>query len=176
MLNKNEILILHIFKSMNELKYKKRIQKMIYLCKTLGYPFDEDFTYHYYGPYSFELASEIDNLVELKMLEQTENKKEMGSLFKITKDGREIVKREIGVIAAGEYSKLFKLIKEMNGKSPGFLEVVSTIEYLRASNYDNSSILTKINELKSDAIKRENIDVSEAINYKLNVLCPIRNS
>lgn len=52
------------------LKSRKRLQKLVYLLQASGCPLNASFRLHHYGPYSQELAGLIDELVQLKVLEE----------------------------------------------------------------------------------------------------------
>jgi len=57
------------------LKSRKRLQKVVYLLQCAGCPLDADYSLHYYGPYSGEVAQITDELVHAGLLveEQTQN-------------------------------------------------------------------------------------------------------
>ena len=67
------VLLLKFFKAAKEVQGRKKLQKMIYLLQVKGYPFNQKFDYHYYGPYSGELADQVALLVESgRIKERTE--------------------------------------------------------------------------------------------------------
>ena len=51
---------------------KTRLQKTVYLLDAAGLNSGFEFEYHNYGPYSSDLATEVDNGVDLKFLETEE--------------------------------------------------------------------------------------------------------
>ena len=54
----------------DQLRTRKRLQKVVYLLKAGGCPFDVDFTLHHYGPYSHELAQLVDEMVGVDLLKE----------------------------------------------------------------------------------------------------------
>ncbi len=55
MLNDHQRLM-NVFALSGEVTGRKKLQKMIYIAKKLGFPFQEKFEFHFYGPYSEELS------------------------------------------------------------------------------------------------------------------------
>ena len=54
---------------------RKKLQKMMYIAKKLGYPVHEKYEFHMYGPYSEELTARIEELCTMGFLsEQKEDK------------------------------------------------------------------------------------------------------
>jgi hypothetical protein len=51
---------------------RKRIQKVVHLLKAAGCPVDAHYRLHYYGPYSDDVASVLNQLVQTDLLIETE--------------------------------------------------------------------------------------------------------
>ena len=49
---------------------RKRLQKVVFFLQAAGCPLDCDFTLHYYGPYSREVADVCDEMVGAGLLEE----------------------------------------------------------------------------------------------------------
>jgi len=113
---------------------RKRFQKMVYILKVKGASFAEDFTYHYYGPYSSELQLEIDNLVETGLLQEDEP--DAGINCYIYRSASDI--KESAEIA--HYNKIISLLKS---KTTDVLELTSTLYYLIDSGITDHSMLRK---------------------------------
>jgi uncharacterized protein YwgA len=145
---------------------------MIYLCKTAGQDFNEHYIYHYYGPYSFELSQEIDELVRMDIIKEEETRNVYK--YKITRMGDALYKQGLlkAKIEPERLDQLQRLCKEINTKDVPFLEVASTAAFLKENGYSDSDIPDKTKELKGEVIKNNSIDLKEAISFseKLNKL------
>lgn len=64
----DEYFLLKFVNSASEVEGRKRLQKSIFLVRFMGCPFSFDYSWHFYGPYSAELALEIDSLVKRGLL------------------------------------------------------------------------------------------------------------
>jgi uncharacterized protein len=62
-------------------KSRKRIQKVIFLLKCAGGPFDADYFLHHYGPYSPEVAQITDELVTAGLLVEEPARNSVGKQF-----------------------------------------------------------------------------------------------
>lgn len=63
--------LLELLDRLGGVRGRKKLQKLVYIAKLVGIPIEDDFYFHYYGPYSSELASRVDQLVEQKLLLET---------------------------------------------------------------------------------------------------------
>ena len=105
---------------------RKKLQKMIYIMKKMGVPFQEKYEFHIYGPYSEELTARIEELCDIGFIsEQLEDK---GSYvqykYEVTKEGmdfRNILEKPV-LDDAAQAAKL-------NSKSARFLELTATLLY-----------------------------------------------
>jgi uncharacterized protein YwgA len=62
--------LLKLIDSVPELEGRKRLQKLMYLMKYAGFPIEVRYSWHYYGPYSADLALQIDSLVDSGLLKE----------------------------------------------------------------------------------------------------------
>ncbi len=118
---------------------RTKLQKLVYILKNHGVDFDENFKYHHYGPYSFNLQLEITELVDCGLL------KEAGSTPYIY---------ELESQAAKEVDNSFlaekkELIDFLNKQDYQILELVATIYYLKNTGIHNDLALrSKLQILK----------------------------
>lgn len=143
--------ILNLLKS---IKGRTRIQKIIYILKYKGYPFHEDFSYSYFGPYSDDLRNEIDFLVSVGVLNE---KKVNGSTYiykptekmkvflRITKD---LVEKDLK-----QSNEISSLLKKLNKLSIPVLEVFGTILFLKKEGFKGREIKSALKELKPEREK-----------------------
>lgn len=124
---------------------RKKLQKMIYIAKVLGYPFKEDYTLYFYGPYSEELAGELQRMKELNILHE----RELDSFYIITltENGKEFldyfqsnIERDI---ETEKFDRMKILFKKLNFYTSGDLEIIATLFYFYQIGYDDFDELQK---------------------------------
>lgn len=60
---------------------RKRLQKVVYILKVLGCPLDAEYILHRYGPYSEDVASLTDEMVQTDLLVETVRTNPAGQQF-----------------------------------------------------------------------------------------------
>lgn len=66
--------LLAFFEQAKEVVGRKRLQKMIYILKKNGIDFSERYSFHFYGPYSEELSTRIEELSNLGFIRENKEK------------------------------------------------------------------------------------------------------
>ncbi|WP_203332124.1 YwgA family protein [Planococcus beigongshangi] len=103
---------------------RKKLQKMIYILKKIGVPFQEKYEFHIYGPYSEELTARIEELCDMGFIhEQKEDKSSYVQYrYTVTDEGLEF-RNALGkpVLENAEHAA------KLNGKSARFLELAATL-------------------------------------------------
>ncbi|WP_318616948.1 YwgA family protein [Sporosarcina sp. YIM B06819] len=128
----------------NEVKGRKKMQKMIYIAKKMDFPFAEKYELHMYGPYSEELTLRIEELCAMGFLaEQCVDK---GSYvqysYTATDEGTSFLET-----AQHPHETLAVCVDKMNGKSSRFLELVSTLLYF--DHLDKDEQIAKVHIVKN---------------------------
>jgi len=67
----SDYVLLALLDRLGGVQGRKKLQKLVYIAKLDGLPLEDDFFFHYYGPYSSGLASRVDQLVESEQLAET---------------------------------------------------------------------------------------------------------
>ncbi|SHF52079.1 hypothetical protein SAMN02746089_02079 [Caldanaerobius fijiensis DSM 17918] len=135
--------IIELLSIAGEIDGRKKLQKIVYILKSLGANFMEDFYFHYYGPYSDTLTVELE---ELKLMNIIEEKKDDGGLFpKYTY--RLKIKNDVIKDNLKDYSNLINILNEQNAR---FLELVATIIYFKQEGYSRNEINNKVKIVKSE--------------------------
>ncbi len=129
-LRKRRELLLELANRAKKIDGRKKFQKIVYILQQLGAPFEEKFTYHYYGPYSPTLQLEIDDLVTSGKLEENKS-----NLYAYTYKPTQ--KNETSFL--DQYDNIINLLA--NKPSP-LLELVSTIFYLK-EHYTSDKIFLR---------------------------------
>ncbi len=103
---------------------RKKLQKMIYILKKIGVPFQEKYEFHIYGPYSEELTARMEELCDMGfILEQKEDKSSYVQYrYTVTAEGLEFC-NAVGKPSLADADHAVKL----NGKSARFLELTATL-------------------------------------------------
>lgn len=123
---KDHTKLLLLFKQVEELVGRKKLQKIVYIAKKLNFPYNERYKFHMFGPYSEELTLQIEELCNLGfILEQKENKSGYTQYrYTLTEEGTNFLS-----LYPLEISYLEQVVKSMNEQSSRFLELVSTLLY-----------------------------------------------
>ncbi|MDD1776842.1 MAG: hypothetical protein LUQ65_01645 [Candidatus Helarchaeota archaeon] len=80
--------LLKFISSASKIEGRKRLQKLIYLMKYIGFPIEARFSMHYYGPYSADLAVQIDHLVNRNLIKEDSS---IGYSYELTQEGKKIL-------------------------------------------------------------------------------------
>ncbi|TYP52401.1 hypothetical protein [Thermosediminibacter litoriperuensis] len=154
--------ILKLMSSVNLIYGRKKFQKIVQILQTFGFPFEQRFVFHLFGPYSQELQNDIDMMVEDGLL--IENTSSSGAyIYLINKEKAEkvISYLENNKMVSTVFPEKGSLIRELNEQEPSFLELISTNIYLNEMGYNNEEIREKIRELKPHLFDR----YDEAVNF-----------
>lgn len=127
---------------------RKKFQKIFYLAKRAGIPIHETFKWNMFGPYSKELASEIDVLCEMELL------LEKGSLggefsYEITEKGNAFLEKSLSSVEPASYGLFAKILEVLNKFSSQDLEKMASIEFLVEEGYDHPYIKTFLEHAKN---------------------------
>lgn len=149
--------LLTFFDSVENVRGRKKLQKVVHLLKSAGTDFPFRYRYHHYGPYSSQLQSEMDQLVTQGFLEE---KYEDGVYtYLITARGREF-KSMLETDGGFSFSLKKEIVERLSDKSTSFLEMFSTYVFLLESGDTKAQASEKAIELKphltnhlEDAIK-----------------------
>lgn len=136
----NYTVVMKVLDACKTIYSRLKLQKMFYILRSLGYPVSERFKYKQYGPYSHELASEIETSVRLGYLSEKEVSRETAEEggnpylrydIRITKKGKEFLHsaaeewtEELHLDRVGEVSKV------LNRSQPKQLELLATLMYV----------------------------------------------
>lgn len=142
----NHARLIRFFTDANEVIGRKKLQKMIYILKKTGLPFNEKFTFHFYGPYSEELTLRIEELCNLGFLtEQKENKENYIQYHYILNDeGKQFLDQ-----APDDLPVCRDLVQRLNDQSARFLELIATMLYF--DDLTPEEVEQKVTEVKAKA-------------------------
>ncbi|NLZ53795.1 MAG: hypothetical protein GX892_11770 [Thermoanaerobacteraceae bacterium] len=139
---------------LGEVKGKKAFQKLVYFAQVLGIPLGKAYNMHYYGPYSQEVADEMNELINQGFLNNIPGSYSY-FLSTATKDKLTIPKA---------YSAQFKeLIEKFGSMSPRCLEIYATTHFIdfKFKNvngvFDQHQIIDEIKKAKSPKFSDQEI-------------------
>ncbi|MEH7352222.1 YwgA family protein [Neobacillus drentensis] len=142
-----------------EITGRKKLQKMIFIAKKIEFPFHERFQFHFYGPYSEELTTRVEELCNMGFLNEVKEKK--GGYFQyrytLTDSGKEFLS-----LNEVEMPSLADCFSDMNEQNARFLELVSTVLYF--DNLSKDEVTNKVFTLKSSQRYTE-AEIDEAYQY-----------
>ncbi|WP_284036689.1 YwgA family protein [Neobacillus sp. 114] len=138
---------------------RKKLQKMIYIAKKIDFPFQDRFQFHFYGPYSEELTTRVEELCNMGFLNEVKEKK--GGYYqyryKLTDSGKEFLS-----LNEVDMPCLEDCLNDMNAQNARFLELVSTVLYF--DNLPKEEVAQKVFTLKSS--QRYTVEeIDEAYRY-----------
>lgn len=109
---------------------RKRLQKVVHLLQASGArEFNHRFALHYFGPFSRELAHEIDLLADTQLVSESRPKSEGESYqYRLVESKLETVEK----LYADEFGKPAweRLARDLNKEDTQCLEAMSTLVYL----------------------------------------------
>ncbi|GAK12054.1 YwgA family protein [Geomicrobium sp. JCM 19039] len=149
--------IMKLLDMAEEIVGRKKFQKVVYIGKQLGMPFQEKYGFHMYGPYSEELSVRLDELKQFGFVSEVKEEKAGYSQYryKLAEPGTSFVRTSSSF--QGEQEK--SVIDEMNACSSKFLELTATILYLQPAERD--SVIARVHKLKKTQ-KYSEEDMKEA--------------
>ncbi|MBS4212544.1 YwgA family protein [Neobacillus rhizophilus] len=138
---------------------RKKLQKMIYIAKKIDFPFQDRFQFHFYGPYSEELTTRVEELCNMGFLNEVKEKK--GGYYQyrytLTDSGKEFLS-----LNEVDMPCLEDCLNDMNAQNARFLELVSTVLYF--DNLPKEEVAQKVFTLKSS--QRYTVEeIDEAYRY-----------
>ena len=129
---------------------RKRLQKSIYLlqfCK--DFPLKFDYFLHYYGPYSFELASTIDQLNAADIIKEVPEPVSIGVRYSssIAPKGEKVLdsfeQTDAGQCALNKIKNFFNPFERLNKENPWVLELAATVAYFHENTWASAQAQTE---------------------------------
>ncbi len=111
---------------------KTRLQKTTYFLETVGLGYGFDFKYHYYGPYSEELAIAASDARALDFIEITDDRSHAGLSLTIFE-----VKTPSACGMTEEVEGRRELLNKLQEYDATTLELAATADFLEKNGYKN---------------------------------------
>lgn len=137
---------------MGSLNGRKRLQKSIYILKSLGFDYSESFKWGNYGVYSQELTSEVQTLVEAGYLaEKTEP--DSSYSYALTKEGRKFIEQQPSALS--RCAELETVVRMLNEKPVGDLDLFSSCLFVWGADQSTDQMVDLVHYLKPHFPKKK---------------------
>lgn len=142
---KNKEFVLELFDRLDQINGKKALQKLVYLARIFDIETSYSYRFHYFGPYSDQLAADLDELIETNAVRTVR-----GSYALKLND--ELRNSNINNIDYSE--RMNELIEVFGDKSPSDLELYATAYFIDKNekfvfkNYNEEKIIKEIIKAK----------------------------
>ncbi len=109
----------------------KKLQKLVYLVQHKGGPFTETFQYHLYGPFSEQLANELEEIRGFGLVEENKEPGVSGHKYRysLTDDGKNLLQS----MSSSDLEPFEELIKDLGQYDARHLELMATCLFLSES-------------------------------------------
>ena len=173
-MTRNDYQLLKLVGSVSLIRGRKKLQKLIFIMNHLGFQIEDRFFMHYYGPYSADLALQIDGLVEKRLIEEKKILSEYA--YRITPDGEKQIELFEKIMVDSRYvshlNKMAEKFKEFQTHNTFPLELASTILFWTdwGKNYAEAVYVTETqkNVKRTNKVFREAIEIFHKVNSVRN--------
>ncbi len=161
-----------LLKSSGTIEGRKKLQKTVYILKMSRFTFPEEFNWADYGPYSPELANEIQTMVALGLVDE---EKDLAGTYKYSlgEKGRDFLKDYPGLEMPNSAweSLLARIAAKLNSKSAFDLELLSSCVFIYDEHQSLEDMANKIISLKP----KYKDSITQVIDY-LKIAAQLRNA
>lgn len=159
--------LMSVLQTCGEVVGRKKLQKMIFIAKKLNFPFYEKYDFHFYGPYSEEVTLKIEELSNLGLVEEIQEKVNgyVQYRYSLSEAGERFLTN-----FHVDFPSLRDCVQMMNKENARFLELVSTILYF--DEFARDEIIRKVEAVKANQQYTEQ-EFQHAFKFieKLKALC-----
>lgn len=139
------VAVARLIAELGKVSGRKRLQKLVYLLSATGArDFRQRFSLHYFGPFSRELASEVDFLVEADLVREQAPDGDGAFSYSVTDDQR----MKILELYGQEKAPWVRLAKELDAIETGKLEAMSTVSYLSKCGLSGDELRDEFTRIK----------------------------
>ena len=129
----------YLAENLEFIKGKKAYQKLVYFSKAIGIPLNESYKLYYYGPYSQQVADELEECLNYGILDKSEE----AFYFNAGIKSKEVLEKNKKDIYAYK-ERLEKIIKTFGECDPMELEILATVHFI----YNNMNFIYGMNDRK----------------------------
>jgi len=149
-----------------------KVHKILYVLKSLGYPVPDRFEYRHYGPYSDDLASELQSAVNADYLQERMTEVEVDEDeeprrrydYSLGPRGPEFVARQFSAdpTLAAVADAMASVAEELNQSRPLQVELIATLMFLQDANVRPELI---VSVLRGNKPQYTDAEVRAALDY-----------
>lgn len=125
---------------------RKKLQKMVHILQTQGVDFGFDFRLALYGAYSSSLSSQVEELVEFGLIDESPGSS--GGYPTSSFIARERLINALDTLQECHFPAWSELAKSLNEKSSRELEGISTVLYLEKAGLAGESLKEQFQAIK----------------------------
>ena len=107
---------------------KTHIQKICYFLKFQGEDLGYRFKIYHYGPYSFDLANDLEELAALELIEIKDRETAWGNSIEITREGRKYNKKDISLESKNRIADIVEKLGEKTAKDLGIFATLHFVQ------------------------------------------------
>jgi uncharacterized protein len=137
--------LLNLVQNLGEIEGRKKLQKIVYILQTQGYDFPQDFNYFHYGPYSSDVAFQVDRIVSWDLVKETRG---ADPYEPYVYTPRETLPAFLAEVKAATTAPWKSLARKLNEKDANFLETLATALYLQRDGLAGDKLERRFGELK----------------------------
>jgi len=144
-------IITAVVQKCREVRSRLKVHKIFYVLRSLGYPVVERFEYRHYGPYSEDLATDLQSTVNAdhvreRVVESAEDEDEERYKrydYSLGQRGGSYVEREFSLDSTLEAvaGGMASVAEELNQCTPLQLELIATLMFLQDENVRSEHIV-----------------------------------
>lgn len=134
------------------LQSRKRVQKTVHLLQAAGCPLHVSFRLHHYGPYSADLAEQLDRMANSGFLQETSVGPQYNYEFNdaMRESLEEFEKTSGGQSARQEMEECAPLLTRLCDTGPRVLELASTVVAFRQADQSWDDAVKETSDFKSE--------------------------
>jgi uncharacterized protein YwgA len=147
-------LILSSLRAVEPFQGRTRAQKILYLANICGWNVIDDYRYYNYGPYSDEVATELDNSHTNGWVEERAfqtHDENIAYSYVLTKPGRRVADNLAARLDDPKFvQRTQNLVRELHKFSSEDLEIMATLVFLRKNEQlpSDDDLVERVAELK----------------------------
>lgn len=147
----SSLAVARLVASLEKIEGRKRFQKIVHLLKSKGYhEFDQEFSLHYYGPFSRQLATQIDFLCQIELIEEL--KVDTSAAYTYVPVHVDVEGEQLAAIDKLDDNQdeppWVPVAKALNKNDTPFLEALSTVVYLHKIPRKDEQLQKKFDRIK----------------------------
>lgn len=117
----------YLIQRLGSIKGKKAFQKLVYLAQVIGIPLDKSYRMHYYGPYSEQVADDMNEMVRDQIISHLG-----ANTYAEGRNSEEVINESADEI--NQYNQEFETLIDLFGDmSPRELEIYATAHFVDLS-------------------------------------------